>query len=258
MILAALLLMGINAAAASTSLEPCSVFTQEEASIALKGPVKAEVPSPIRYRGIQTGGTCVYRLVKDPNVTITVRSDATPTGAQRQRFDAGLRRAAELSGLGDRAYVEVRPEGPQSVTFLRGDTLATVTVEGLGIDVAKKVAAVVAPRLPTSIDVPATSPSGPAVVGKLDPALVGSWFLTEPSGRSLANLQVERDGRFYMTLLAGNRQQSGRIDAENGVLHLYPERGGSPQEVRYRMSGKDQMEWTDARGNVTVVRRQFR
>ncbi len=257
-----LLLCGSEALGGPASLEPCSVFSTEEASTVLKGPVKREVPSPIKYKGISTGGTCIYRSQKDPMTTITIRTDATPTGAQKQRFTAGLRSApaAEFSGVGDRAYTEIRPKGPQAVTFLRGDTLTTVTVEGLGIDTAKHIAALVAPRLPTSVVEP-TSPlsSAPAQgSGKLDPALIGSWFLKQPNGRSLANLHVERDGTFYMELLAGAKQQKGKIDGENGVLHLYPERGGHTQEIKYKIVDENQMEWTDQKGNVTIARRQFR
>ena len=265
--LAGLLLTGGGALGAPVAIEPCSVLSLEEATTVLKGPAKQEVPSPIRYQGISTGGTCVYRLRKDPMVTITVRVDATPTGAQRQRFAAGLRRgpAAEFSGLGDRAYTEIRTKGPQSVTFLRGETLTTVTVEGLGIDEAKQVAALVAPRLPASTGEPPPSPpkfsrsaASTHGSGHLDPALVGSWFLKQPDGRALANLDVKRDGTFSMMLLAGAKMQSGRIEGENGILRLHPERGGRVQELRYRIVDKNQMEWTDQKGNVTITRRQFR
>jgi hypothetical protein len=244
----------------ASGLEPCSVLTRDEAATLLKGAVTQDVPSPITYRGTSTGGTCSYRRQNDPSLTLVVRTDGTPTGAQQQRFEAGLRRApaAEFAGVGDRAYAEARPQGPQSVTVLRGDILVTVTVEGLGIDVAKRAAALVAPRLPVSVEVPAPPAPSRGANGSLDPALVGSWFLRQPSGRSLANLEVQRDGRFVMTLLAGNREQSGTIDADRGVLHLYPERGGQPQEIRYRVVDRNQMEWTDKAGNVTIVRRQFR
>jgi hypothetical protein len=246
----------------TASLEPCSVFLAEEARSVLKGPVKQEVPSPIKYKGLSTGGTCVYRLQKEPMTMITIRTDATPTGAQKQRFAAGLRHApaAEFSGLGDRAYTEIRPKGPQAVTFLRGDTLTSVTVEGLSIEVAKQVAALVAPRLPTSVIEP-PPPATSAVAqgsGKLDPGLIGSWFLKQPNGRGLANLHVARDGTFYMEVLAGGKQQKGKIDGESGVLHLYPERGGQTQEIRYKIVDKNQMEWTDQKGIVTIARRQFR
>jgi hypothetical protein len=87
---------------------------------------------------------------------------------------------------------------------------------------------------------------------------VGSWFLKQPDGRALANLDVKRDGTFSMMLLAGAKMQSGRIEGENGILRLHPERGGRVQELRYRIVDKNQMEWTDQKGNVTIARRQFR
>jgi hypothetical protein len=43
-----------------------------------------------------------------------------------------------------------------------------------------------------------------------------------------------------------------------GVLHLYPEGGGHPLEITYRVADKNQMECTDQKGNVTIARRQFR
>lgn len=245
----------------TSSLEPCSVLSPEEASSVLKGPVKQEVPSPITYKGLSTGGTCMYRLQKEPMVSITVRTDATPTGAQRRRFEAGLRksRGGEFSGIGDRAYFESQVlKGSEALTFLRGDTLTTVTVAGLGIEEAKRVASLIAPRLPITVIEPPVPSSAQKGSGKLDPALVGSWFLKQPDGRGIANLRVEQDGRFYMTLLAGNKQQQGNISGENGVLHLYPERGGRPQELRYRIVDKNQMEWIDQKGNLTIARRQVR
>lgn len=135
--------------------------------------------------------------------------------------------------------------------------MTTVEVTGLSIEEVKQVASVVAPRLPTSVIEP-LSPATPKATGTLDPALVGSWFLKQPNGRGLANLDVKRDGTFFIMLLAGAKMQNGTIDGENGVLHLYPERGGRPQEIRYRILDKNQMEWTDQRGNVTIARRQFR
>jgi hypothetical protein len=117
---------------------------------------------------------------------------------------------------------------------------------------------VVAPRLPTSAIEPPPPPPAQKESGKLDPALVGSWFLKQPSGRAIANLQVEGDGRFDMTLLAGNKQQRGNIDGENGVLHLYPDGGGPGQEIKYSIVDKNQMEWTDQKGVTTIARRQFR
>jgi hypothetical protein len=260
-VLTLLLSHGREGPAGPSSLEPCSVFSAEEASRVLQGPVKQDVPSPIKYKGISTGGTCLYRSLKDANRSITIRTDATPTGAQRRRFEAGLRKArgGELSGIGDRAYFESQVlRGSEALTFLRGDTLTTVTVAGLDAEAAQQVAALVAPRLPTSVIEPPPAEAAPKGSGALDPALVGSWFLTHPSGRALANLRIERDGRFVLTLLAGNRQQQGSIDGEHGVLHLYPERGGHVQEIKYRVVDKNQMEWTDQQGTVTIVRRQFR
>lgn len=245
----------------SASLEPCSVLSAEEASAILKGPVKQEVPSPIKYKGISTGGTCMYRLQKAPMTSITVRTEATPTGAQQQRFEAELRhaRGGEFSGVGDRAYFESQVlKGSEALTFLRGETLATVTVAGLGVEEAKKVAALVAPRLPTTVIEPPPPPPAEKGSGKLDPALVGSWFLRHPSGRSIANLDIRRDGTFTMMLLAGAKMQKGNVDGENGVLHLYPERGGHNQEIKYKIVDKNQMEWTDQKGNITIARRQFR
>ncbi len=248
-------------AGGSASLEPCSVLSAEEASAILKGPVTREVPSPIHYKGISTGGTCMYRLQKEPMTSVTIRTDATPTGAQKRRFEAGRRHAKgdELSGIGDHAYFESQVlKGSEALTFLRGETLATVTVAGLGVEEAKRVSSLVAPRLPTTVIEPPPPPPTEKGSGKLDPALIGSWFLKQPNGRAIANLRVEGDGRFYMTLLAGNKQQRGNIDGENGVLHLYPDGGGRGQEVKYKILDKDEMQWTDQKGVVTIARRQFR
>lgn len=257
--------MGIgNDAGAASSLEPCSILTEAEASRILKGKVKREVPSPIQYRGTTSGGTCTYRSQQDGRATISVRSDATPTAAQKQQFEGGQRRTKGIpvAGLGDRAYAAERSSGIQTVVVLRGEVLATITVDGgLTIDDAKRVAAIVAPRLPEKVVEPPAAPPSPAAtskLGNLDGALVGSWFIQQRDGRGIANLRVEDDGRFYITLLAGNRQQSGRMDGENGVLHMYPERGGSMQTIRYRVIDKSQLEWTDDKGNVTLVKRQFR
>jgi hypothetical protein len=245
----------------SFSLEPCSVFSAEEASKVLKGPVKQEVPSPIKYKGVSAGGTCMYRSQKDSNKSITIRTEAAGTGDQRRRFEAGLRhsRGGEFSGIGDRAYFESQVlKGSEALTFLRGETLTTITVAGLGVEEAKQVASLVAPRLPTSAIEPPPPLPAQKGSGKLDPALIGSWFLKHPSGRSIANLDIKRDGTFSMTILAGGKMTKGNVDGENGVLHMYPVGGGRGQEVKYKIVDKNQMEWTDQKGNVTIARRQFR
>ena len=250
-----------DASANTVSLEPCSVLTEEEASAILQSPVKRDVPSPIKYRGISTGGTCLYRSQKDSNKVIIVRTEATPTGAQKPRFEAGLRKAkgGEFSGIGDRAYFASQViKGSEALTFLHGETLTTVTVAGLGLEEAKQVAALVAPRLPTTVIEPPAPPPAQKGSGKLDPALVGSWFLRQPSGRSIANLDIQRNGTFSMTVSRGAKMLHGNVDGEDGVLHLYPEGGGSPQEITYKVVDKNQMEWTDQKGNVTIARRQFR
>lgn len=223
--------------------------------------MKQEVPSPIKYKGVSAGGTCMYRSQKDSNKSITVRTEAAGTGDQRRRFEAGLRhsRGGEFPGIGDRAYFGSQVlKGSEALTFLRGETLTTITVAGLGVEEAKQVASLVAPRLPTSAIEPPPPPPAEKGSGKLDQALVGSWFLRHPSGRSIANLDIKRDGTFFMTLSAGAKMQKGNVDGENGVLHLYPERGGHTQEIKYKIVDKNQMEWTDQNGNVTIARRQFR
>ena len=250
-----------EAPAATVSLEPCSVLTEDEASAVLKSPVTRDVPSPIKYKGISTGGTCLYRSQKDSNKAVIVRTDATPTGAQQQRFEAGLRKAkgGELSGIGDRAYFASQVQkGSEALTFLRGNTLATVTALGLGVEEAKQVATLVAPRLPTTVIEPPPPRPAEKSSGKLDPALAGSWFLRQPSGRSIANLDIHRNGTFSMTVSRGAKMIQGNVDGDDGVLHLYPQGGGSSQEIKYKVVDKNQMEWTDEKGNVTIARRQFR
>jgi hypothetical protein len=245
----------------SAPLEPCSVFSAEEASKVLNSPVKQEVPSPIKYKGVSAGGTCMYRSQKDSNKSITVRTEATGTGNQRRRFEAGLRhsRGGEFPGIGDRAYFGSQVlKGSEALTFLRGETLATVTVAGLGVEEAKQVALLVAPRLPTSAIEPPPPPPAQKGSGKLDSALIGSWFLRQPSGRAIANLDITRNGTFSMMVSRGAKMMNGNVDGENGVLHLYPEGGGHPQEINYKVLDKNQMEWTDQKGNVTIARRQFR
>jgi hypothetical protein len=270
------------------AIEPCSLLTLAEVGAVVHGTATQDRPHVVAINKVPVGGNCVYRSAQNRLIVINVMVDAYPGGHQQKAFENGRRRphVTDLPGLGDRAFTVTNPHGPPSVTFLRGMILVTVNVQDLGINEAKQLAALVAGRLPatgggspastggaqTSPSAP-TSPSTPPPIvsrsvppsstsaqssGKLDPALVGSWFLKQPSGRSIANVQVERDGRFFMTVLAGNKQQSGKIDGGNGVLHLYPDRGGHTQELRYRIVDKNQMEWTDQKGNVTVARRQFR
>lgn len=269
-------------------IEPCSLLTLVEVGTVLHGTATQDRPHVVAINKVPVGGNCVYRSAQNRLIVINLMVDAHPSGHQQNAFENGRRRphVTDLSGLGDRAYTVTSPSGPPSVTFLRGMILVTINVQGLSINEAKQLAALVASRLPASSGQPSTpavdsqaslspqsrsvpppsssSSSAPATApaaqssGHLDPALVGSWFLKQPNGRGLANLQVERDGRFFMTLLAGNKQQNGKIDGENGVLHLYPDRGGHAQELRYRIVDKNQMEWTDQKGNITIVRRQFR
>ena len=262
---AALLFSSGPALGAPVAIEPCALLTLDEVGGVIHGTAKQDRPHRVAINKVPVGGNCVYRSAQNKLIVIDLMVDGYPGRHQGKAFENGRQRphAADVSGLGDRAYAITPPGGPMSVTFLRGSILVTVTVQSLGLDAAKKLAALVAPRLPaTGALPPASPPSAPQApaaqgTGKLDPALVGSWFLTHPNGRSLANLHVERDGRFSMMLLAGAKQQSGRIEGENGVLRLYPQ-NGRVQELQYRIVSDKQMEWTDQKGNVTVVRRQFR
>jgi hypothetical protein len=61
-----------------------------------------------------------------------------------------------------------------------------------------------------------------------------------------------------MTVSRGAKMIQGNVDGDDGVLHLYPQGGGSSQEIKYKVVDKNQMEWTDEKGNVTIARRQFR
>jgi hypothetical protein len=214
----------------------------------------------------------VYRSAQNRLIVINVMVDANPGGHQPKLFENERKRphTADLTGLGDRALTSTNPNGPPTVTFLKGMILVTINAQGLSLDDVKTLASIAVGRVPDTGPAPAATSSAspppastqPAAAtsgnGKLDSALVGAWFLKHPSGRSIANLSVERDGRFSMTLLAGNKHQSGKIDGENGVLHLYPDRGGNAQELKYKMVDKNQMEWTDQKGNITIARRQFR
>jgi hypothetical protein len=265
------LVEGSLAATPTVPVEPCSLLTLEEVGAVLHGTATQDRPHVVKINKVPVGGNCVYRSAQNKLIVINLMVDANPSGHQQKAFDMGRQRphTADVAGLGDRAFTVANPNGPPSITFLRGMILVTINAQGLGINDVKQLASIAAGRLPVSGGGPAASknpaPTSPPPTttamqgsGKLDPALVGSWFLKQPSGRGIANIYVERDGRFSMTLLAGNKQQSGKIDGGNGVLHLYPDRGGHPQELKYKVIDKNQMEWTDQKGNVTIVRRQFR
>jgi hypothetical protein len=254
------------AATPAIPIEPCSLLTLAEVGDVLHGTATQDRPHVVKINKVPVGGNCVYRSTQNKLIVINLMVDANPTGHQPKAFDTGRQRphTADLAGLGDRAFTTTNPNGPPSVTFLKGMMLVTINAQGLGLSDVKQLASIAAGRLPAgggSAGISTAPPPSTAAMkssGKLDPALVGSWFLKQPSGRAIANLYVERDGRFSMTLLAGNKQQSGKIDGENGVLHLYPDRGGHAQELKYKVLDKNQMEWTDQKGNVTIARRQFR
>jgi hypothetical protein len=266
-----LLAEGSSAATPGVAIEPCSLLTLAEVGAVLHGTATQDRPHVVKINKVPVGGNCVYRSAQNKLIVINLMVDANPSGHQQKAFEMGRQRphTADLAGLADRAFTVTNPNGPPSVTFLRGMILVTINAQGLGINDVKQLASIAAGRLPVTGGGAAVSknaaptsppPSTTSVQssGKLDPALVGSWFLKQPNGRGIANLYVERDGRFSMTLLAGNKQQSGKIDGDSGVLHLYPDRGGHAQELKYKIIDKNQMEWTDQKGNVTLVRRQFR
>ncbi|MGE3154774.1 MAG: hypothetical protein AB7G48_20015 [Nitrospiraceae bacterium] len=250
----------------TVSVEPCSLLTLEEIGAVIHGTATQDRPHVVAINKVPVGGNCVYRSAQNRLLVINLMVDAYP-GDKQKAFENARRRphVTDLPGLGDRAFTVTNPHGPSSVTFLRGMILVTINVEGLSIDAAKQLAALVAGRLPASTAPPPASsrsaqPSPPVTQGsgKLDTALVGSWFLRHPSGRSIANLDITRHGTFSMTVLAGGKMTQGHVDGENGVLHLYPDRGGHSQEIKYKIVDKNQMEWTDQKGNVTIARRQFR
>ncbi|MEX5215813.1 MAG: hypothetical protein NW703_16860 [Nitrospiraceae bacterium] len=249
----------------TVSVEPCSLLTLAEVGAVIHGTATQGRPHVVTVNKVPVGGNCVYRSAQNRLLVINLIVDAYP-GDKQKAFENARRRphVTDLPGLGDRAFTVTNPHGPPSVTFLSGKILVTINVEGLNVDAAKQLASLVAGRLPATEGTVAKSPSPPPVAppaqasGKLDPALVGSWFLRHPSGRSIANLDITRHGTFSMTMLAGGKMTQGHVEGENGVLHLYPDRGGHSQEIKYKIVDKNQMEWTDQKGNVTIARRQFR
>lgn len=271
-LLGCLLLSSPNASAAATpavAIEPCSLLTLEEVGAVFHGPATQDRPHIVAINKVPVGGNCVYRSAQNKLIVINLLVDAYPGGHQPKAFENGRKRphVTDLPGLGDRAFTITNPSGSPTVTFLKGLILVTVNVQGLGIGEAKQLATLVAARLPAStgatpppVSPRSVQPSAPASQGsgKLDPALMGSWVLGPPNRPGIAILEVKRDATFSLKFFVGNRMQSGTIDGENGVLHLYPNGGGHTQELHYRIVDKNQMEWTDQKGTVTIARRQFR
>lgn len=268
------------------SIEPCSLLTVAEVGAVLHGTATQDRPHVVAINKVPVGGDCVYRSAQNRLIVINLHVDAFPGGHQQKLFENARRlpHVTDLSGLGDRAFTVTNPSGPPSVTFLRGMILVTVMAQGLGINETKQLASLVAGRLPAtgggspasaagshrtpsaSTPPPAASRSVPPTSasahgsGTLDPALIGSWFLVQPSiNRGIGALTVKRDGTFTMALAEKRRgdraaKLSGTIVGENGVLHLYPDLGGRAQELRYRIVNKKQMELTDQLGNVMIAR----
>jgi hypothetical protein len=270
-------------AAPVVSIEPCSLLTLAEVGPVLHGTATQDRPHVVAINNVPVGGDCSYRSAQNRLIVINVHVDAHPGGHQQKAFENARRlpHVTDLSGLGDRAFTVPNPNGPSNVTFLRGMILVTVMAQGLGIDETKQLASLVAGRLPatgggapasaagshrapSAATTPSTPPPSSASAhssGTLDPALIGSWFLHQPSvNRAIGLLHIKRDGTFSITL-SGKRSHdrvpkgSGMIDGEHGVLHLYPDRGGHTQELRYRIVGTNQMEWTDQKGHVTTASR---
>ncbi len=273
-----------GAAGAVAEVEPCSLLTLAEVSVVLNAPATMDRPHRVRRNNVTVGGDCVYRSGRERTTLVTLQVDAYPAGHQRTAFARGRQRphVVDVSGVGDAAYATDPPGGPKNLTFLQGEVLVTVIVtDPLGVAEARQLATLAAARLPAPTaesPAPSTSsqpsastqpgtcrqqpgsPAPPAAfdppgqpVGNLDPVLVGSWYLTQPSGRARANLTVRPDGVFLMELLASGRTQQGRIEGRDGVLRLRTE-DGRVQEIRYQVIAADQMEWIDQNGSVTVVR----
>lgn len=268
----------------TVAVEPCALLTLEEVGAVLHGTATQGRPHVVKINKVPVGGDCSYRSAENRLVVINLMVDAHPGGHQPKAFETGRRRphVTDLSGLGDRAYTVTNPNGPPTVTFLRGKILVTIHVQGLDIDAAKQLASLVATRLPDSTgkvpapvdrstssptpqprSVPPPPPSSSVLpsppagqgTGKLDPALVGSWLMKRPQDRSpFAHLFVQPHGTYSM--MVGSKLQGGTIEGSNGVLRLTPKRGGNQESIRYRLVGNDRMEWTDQQGTVVVLNRK--
>jgi hypothetical protein len=264
----------------TVSIEPCSLLTLEEVGAVIHGTAIQGRPHVVKINTVPVGGDCSYRSVQNKLLVINLMVDAYPGGHQPKAFELARQRphVTDLSGVGDRAFTVTNPNGPPSVTFLRGMILVTIHVQGLGIDAAKQLASFMVPRLPDSTgkapapldSLPSSStpqpqnmplpsrPSSPPIgqgTNQLDPALVGSWLLKRPEGGvPYAHLFVQQNGIYSMKV--GSKLLSGRIEGEHGVLRLVPKQGGNSEEIQYRIIGTNQMEWSDQQGNVTVMHRK--
>lgn len=268
------------AAKPTVAVEPCSLLTLEEVGAVVHGTATQDRPHVVAINNVPVGGDCAYRSAQNKLIVINLHVDAYPGGHQQKAFENARRlpHVTDLPGLGDRAFTVTNPNGPPGVTFLRGMVLVTIMAQGLSVDQAKQLATRAASRLPTatgkspapldhvkSSPMPqsrSVPPSPPASHGNgtLDPALIGSWFLTQPNGRGLGQMYIKPDGTFSMALANKRRGDRpggarGTIDGENGVLHLHPTDGGHVQELRYRIVNQNRMEWIDQRGAATIANR---
>lgn len=134
----------------AAEVEPCSLLKLEEVGAVLQGPATMGQPHRVRLNGVTVGGDCFYRSELDRTTVVTLTVDAYPAGHQRATFDRGRQRphVLDVPNLGDIAYAHAPPNGLQSVTFLRKQTLVTISVVGVGLPEAKELAALAAARLP--------------------------------------------------------------------------------------------------------------
>ncbi|BBO17182.1 hypothetical protein BPIT_14740 [Candidatus Brocadia pituitae] len=77
------------------------------------------------------------------------------------------------------------------------------------------------------------------------------------NGGRLATLYVNRNETFSITLLAGERCRKVRLTGRMVSCIYTPLSDSGPEEIHYRVLNKNEMEWTDQKGNVKISQRQY-
>jgi hypothetical protein len=153
-LLMAFLSLVLSAAVYAAGTDPCAWVTEAEVGSALGvSAVRHSKPHRVTVNGVSVGGDCFYASKHADRSRVAISVDQYPGRNRRAFFERQRHRPnmVDVNGVGDGAYAFVSPLGFVQLTFLKGDTLVTVSLQTKGqrdaLSVAKIIAGIAAKSL---------------------------------------------------------------------------------------------------------------
>jgi hypothetical protein len=223
--------------AVSQHINPCLLVTEAEVAMAIGTPVSAPEK--------RTDAQCLYHAKGKTDETVVVEIDQEPGNDKRELFNKERKKneRAAVSGIGDAAFTAPSPPRGTHLTFMKHDTLVTLTVtsaqHGRPVEAVTDLAKSAANRLAAQLSpgVESDAPSLGSIVASVSSASwEGDWYGCQAMGllNAKGRLTLTPSGDWSLTaavvtpglLLAG--KGSWQVESFQDILH-----------GTYQLAGKD-------------------